>query len=81
MPRIRLDRLFATRLGHSAGAGIARRRIAEAKRLLDGTDLPLAAIAERCGFCHASFLIRTFKRATGLTPHGWRRRNETAGRE
>ena len=81
IPRIRLDRLFATRLGHSAGAEIARRRIAEAKRLLDGTDLPLAAIAERCGFCHASFLIRTFKRATGLTPHGWRRRNETAGRE
>lgn len=77
IPRIRLDRLFAARLGHSAGAEIARRRIAEAKRLLDGTDLPLAAIADKCGFCHASFLIRTFKRATGLTPNGWRKRKSS----
>lgn len=74
IPRIRLDRLFAARIGHSAGAEIARRRIAEAKRLLDGTELPLADIAGRCGYCHASFFIRTFKKATGYTPLGWRKR-------
>ena len=74
IPRIRLDRMFAAKLGRSAGTEIARRRIAEAKRLLDGTDLPLAEIAARCGYCHASFFIRTFKRATGYTPLGWRKR-------
>ncbi|MGN0854328.1 MAG: substrate-binding domain-containing protein [Kiritimatiellia bacterium] len=73
IPRIRLDRLFAAKLGHSPGTEIARRRIAEAKRLLRTTDLGLAEIAGHCGYCHASFLIRTFKKATGMTPVAWRR--------
>lgn len=73
IPRIRLDRLFAAKLGHSTGTEIARRRIAEAKRLLRTTDLSLAEIASYCGYCHASFLIRTFKNATGMTPVAWRR--------
>ena len=74
IPRIRLDRLFAAKLGRSAGAEIARRRIAAAKKLLDRTDLPLAEIASRCGYCHASFFIRTFKKATGKTPAAYRTR-------
>ena len=73
MPRIRLDRLFAARLGRSAGTEIARRRLARAQKLLGGTDMSLAEIASRCGYCHASFFIRTFRRATGLTPAAWRR--------
>ena len=72
IPRIRLDRLFAAKLGHSAGTEIARRRIAEAKRLLASTELSLAEIASYCGYCHASFLIRSFKKATGVTPADWR---------
>ena len=74
MPRIRLDRLFSARLGRSAGAEISRRRIALAQKLLAGTDLPLSEIAARCGYCHASFFIRTFRRATGLTPAAWRKK-------
>ena len=74
IPRIRLDRLFAAKLGHSAGAEIARRRIAAAKRLLSTTTLSLAEIAGYCGYCHASFLIRSFRKATGVTPAEWRRR-------
>ena len=74
MPRIRLDRMFAAKLGHSAGAEIARRRVAEAKRLLSRTSLSLSEIASRCGYCHASFFIRSFKKATGLTPNAWRKR-------
>ena len=73
VPRIRLDRLFAARLGHSVGAEIARRRVAEAKRLLAAGDLTLAEIARRCGYCHSSFLIRSFKKSTGVTPAAWRR--------
>ncbi len=72
IPRIRLDRLFAAKLGRSAGAEIARRRLAEAKKLLVRTDLPLGTIAARCGYCHASFFIRTFRKATGVTPGVWR---------
>jgi len=73
MPRIRLDRLFAARLGRSAGSEIARRRLALAQKLLSTTDMSLAEIASKCGYCHASFFIRTFRRATGLTPAAWRR--------
>lgn len=72
IPRVRLDRLFAARLGHSVGTEISRRRIAEAKRLMLSSGLPLSDIAARCGYCHASFLIRTFKAATGLSPTEWR---------
>ncbi len=72
LPRIRLDRLFAAHLGHSVGAEIARRRIAKAKLLLQTTELPLAEVAQRCGYCHAPFLVRTFKKAFGLTPAAWR---------
>lgn len=78
VPRIRLDRLFAAKLGHSAGAEISRRRIAEAKKLLSTTDLGLSEIASYCGYCHASFLIRTFKKATGATPTEWRRQQAVA---
>lgn len=74
MPRIRLDRMFARKLGHSAGTEIARRRLALAKKLLKGTDHSLSKIAELCGFCHASFMIRTFRAATGATPTAWRKK-------
>ncbi len=73
IPRIRLDRMFARKLGHSAGTEIARRRLALAKKLLKGTDHSLSKIAEMCGFCHASFMIRTFRAATGMTPTAWRK--------
>lgn len=75
MPRIRLDRLFAAKLGRSAGSEIARRRLALAQKLLSTTDMSLADIADKCGYCHASFFIRTFRNATGLTPAAWRRKS------
>ena len=74
MPRIRLDRLFAAKLGRSAGTEIARRRLALSQKLLSSTDMSLAEIASHCGYCHASFFIRTFRRATGLTPAVWRKK-------
>ena len=60
--------------GKTTQTELLRRRIAAAKKLLDTTDLPLAEIASRCGYCHASFFIRTFKKATGETPTAYRTR-------
>ena len=73
VPRIRLDRLFAAELRRSVGKEILRQRIAKAKQLLTETDDTLDAIASSCGFCHASYLINAFKKATGTTPHHYRR--------
>ena len=72
IPRVRLDRLFATELGRPVGAEIRRHRLAAVKRLLSETDYPLDAIALDCGFCHSSHLIRAFRLATGHSPHAWR---------
>ena len=73
VPRIRLDRLFAAELRRSAGKEILRQRLAKAKQLLTETDDTLGAIASSCGFCHASYLVNAFKKATGTTPRRYRR--------
>ena len=70
--RSTLDRLFAAEIGHSAGAEVKRMRITKAKRLLRTTDMKLDAVAAQCGLCHASYLIRTFRSVTGVTPHAFR---------
>ena len=76
IPRITLDRCFAATLRRSAGSEIIRQRIERAKRLLSNTDMTLNAIAAECGFCHAPYLINTFKRKTGMTPHKFRHSHE-----
>ena len=72
IPRIRLDRLFASELKRSAGAEIMRQRIAKAKRLLTESDATLASVAAETGFCHASYLISAFKKTVGSTPRRYR---------
>jgi AraC-like DNA-binding protein len=46
--------------------------MAEARRLLVGTGLDLATIADRAGYSGADALSRAFRRAHGLTPAAWR---------
>ena len=72
VPRVKLDRLFASELKRSAGAEIMRQRIAKAKKMLDESNATLAAIAMDTGFCHASYLISAFKKAVGTTPRRYR---------
>ena len=71
LPRFKIDRLFAACLGRSVGAEILRQRIARAKLLLKSRKLTLSDIARQIGFCHASHLSNSFKRATGLSPKAW----------
>lgn len=73
VPCIRLHRHFMEEMGRPPGEEIRRRRLARARLLLRGTDLPLGEIARQCGFCHAQHLSNLFRRDAGLSPRAWRR--------
>ena len=68
-----LARRFADRLGTSPGAWLLARRVAEARRLLAETDLPVEAIASRVGLTSAVNLRRRFRDQVGTTPGAYRR--------
>jgi len=47
-------------------------RLKIARYLLEGTDLPVRAVAARCGFASTSHFIQFFKRAQNTTPAHYR---------
>jgi len=49
-------------------------RMTRARRLLAASDLPVGEVASRVGFSDGNYFARVFKRETGLTPSGYRRR-------
>ncbi len=68
-----LARRFAERFGTSPGAWLLGRRVAEARVLLEETDLTVEAIADRVGLSSAVNLRRRFRDRVGTTPGGYRR--------
>jgi AraC family transcriptional activator FtrA len=68
-----LARRFADQLGTSPGAWLLTRRVAEARTLLEETDLPVEAIAARVGLTSAVNLRRRFRAQVGTTPGAYRR--------
>lgn len=69
-----LSRYFKKQTGHNISDYITERRIAEAKRLLSETDLPIREIVERIGYFDVSSFSKKFKRETGVSPSDYRRR-------
>jgi AraC family transcriptional activator FtrA len=68
-----LARRFADQVGTSPGAWLLSRRVAEARTLLEETDLPVEAIAARVGLASAVNLRRRFRAQVGTTPGAYRR--------
>ncbi|MGW4112322.1 GlxA family transcriptional regulator [Actinosynnema sp. NPDC004786] len=68
-----LARRFADQLGTSPGAWLLARRVAEARTLLEETNLPVEAIAARVGLGSALALRRRFRALVGTTPGAYRR--------
>ena len=62
------------RFGLPLAAHVRALRVEAARRLLRGSTLTLSDVATAAGFADQSHLTRVFKRATGLTPAGYRRR-------
>jgi LacI family transcriptional regulator len=78
MSRTLLERKFKAILGHTPHEHILRTRLARVRAMLVETDLPVALVAERTGFEHTEYLSVAFRRATGLTPSGYRARHRAA---
>jgi AraC family transcriptional regulator len=65
-------RAFKTSTGMSPNAFVLHCRIAEAKRLLSGSSLPIGEIARRTGFNGSGQLSTRFRAMTGTTPSAYR---------
>lgn len=69
-----LSRLVKKYTGRSVGAWIDIVRIQQAKRLLWETRQPIIDIAAAVGIEDQSYFSRLFKKETGLTPSGFRKK-------
>ena len=65
-------RAFKAATGTAPHRYLTDRRIDHAKRLIEEGRLPLAEVAELCGFSSQAHLTRWFKRIVGTTPHEYR---------
>lgn len=67
-----LTRICRNVFGAPPNELVRQRRVLEAKRLLEYTELSIAQIADRCGFREAAFFSRTFKASVGFSPKAFR---------
>jgi AraC family transcriptional regulator of adaptative response/methylated-DNA-[protein]-cysteine methyltransferase len=78
-----LSRLFAEHLGASPMQVALSLRVQRAKRLIDGTDLPISIVAEQAGFPSGRRMSAAFSRLYGRPPLAFRkqRMRQTASRQ
>lgn len=60
------------RTGRTVQEWITERRMAQARRLLAVTDLPISDIGRQVGFPDAGYFARTFGKVHGVSPSQWR---------
>lgn len=56
--------------GKTVGALALEGRLTQAKRLLAGTDLPVAEVAAQVGIADYNYFSRLFRRETQMSPAG-----------
>ncbi len=69
---------FAATSGEPPGARLARRRLAEAQRLLLAGEASMLEIALACGYGSQSHFNHRFRAATGRSPGEWQRQQRAA---
>jgi AraC-like DNA-binding protein len=69
-----LTTVVRRRTGRTVQEWIIERRMAEARTLLEQTDLPVSEIARRVGVFDPGYFSRLFSRVHGLSPRNWRSR-------
>ncbi|WP_431924956.1 GlxA family transcriptional regulator [Nonomuraea jabiensis] len=78
MSRRTFTRHFRQEVGLSPGQWLTQQRIALARQLLEGTDLPVDRIADRAGFGTAASFRQHLQAAVGVSPHAYRRTFHTS---
>jgi transcriptional regulator GlxA family with amidase domain len=73
-------RRFRAETGTTPLQWLLSRRVLEARRLLEESDLPVETVALRAGFGNAASLRDHFRRATATTPTAYRRTFQAAER-
>ena len=68
---------FKKATGNSILEEIHRIRFVRACELLRTTRTSVEAVANMCGYTHAVFLVKLFRRFTGQSPDEWRRQDRT----
>lgn len=68
-----LTTVVGRKTGRTVLEWILERRMAEARRLLVETDLSVEDVGRRVGYAGSGYFVRSFRRAHGATPLGWRR--------
>ena len=71
-----LARTVQRQVGCTPLAWLHQCRLARGARLLAATDLPVALIAERCGYADAGHFHRRFRALHGLGPRDYRQREQ-----
>ncbi|HEX2283917.1 MAG TPA: AraC family transcriptional regulator, partial [Mycobacterium sp.] len=69
-----LTTVVRRRTGRTVQEWIIERRMAESRRLLADTDLPVAEVARRVGISDPGYFSRLFRRTHGTSPRTWRGR-------
>ena len=67
MSRTQLDRKISSITGHTISSFILQIRLERAKFFLQNENLPIAEIADKCGF-DANYFSRVFKQIYGVSP-------------
>jgi AraC-like DNA-binding protein len=73
LSRGHLTTVVRRKTGRTVQEWIAERRMSEARRLLLQTDLAVEEVGRRVGYGDPGYFVRSFRRAHGMTPLGWRR--------
>jgi AraC family transcriptional regulator len=66
-------RIFSSSLGVTPHQYLVRRRLCRAAQLLAEEDRPITDVAFETGFADLSNFVRSFHRAAGVSPRGYRR--------
>lgn len=73
------SRVFRKAVGETPAAFIEKLRVEAARRLLEDTELSIAAVADACGFGSADSMRRSFRRLVEVAPSQYRGMFAAAG--